>query len=148
MEPGPSPLSAADQRSSSATSSSKRPSAEKNLRVLGPLKKTARVEAQAEARAEAQAAQAEHGFVYEQMADKSTWLEQPGRVGHSESDGEGELGQAPTSTALNYEQQKEQDRVWRRLLARRVESTAMSHFGRDDSRNAEQIGRASCRERV
>ena len=101
MEPVPSPLLAPDQRSSSATSSSKRPSAEKNLRVLGPLKKTARVEGQAEARDAAQAAQAEHGFV--------------------------------------YEQQKEQDRLWRRLLARRVESTAMSHVGRDDSRNAETI---------
>ncbi len=107
----------------------------------------ARAEAQAEARVEAQAAQAEHGVVYEQMANKSTWLEQPGsRVGHSESDDEGELGQAPKSTTLNYEQQKEQDRLWRRLKMESKRSTAMSHFGRDDPRNAEKIesGKSEC----
>ncbi len=81
------------------------------------------------------------------MANKSTWLEQPGsRVGHSESDDEGELGQAPKSTTLNYEQQKEQDRLWRRLKMESKRSTAMSHFGRDDPRNAEKIesGKSEC----
>jgi len=171
MEPGPSPLSAAEQDPLKKKARLQACEALKNIgydtdkddtlkkhlpRLASVLashqaahvmaRDEARAEAQAEARVEAQAAQAEHGFVYEQMANKSTWLEQPGRVGHSESDDEGELGQAPKSTTLNYEQQKEQDRLWRRLKMESKRSTAMSHFGRDDPRNAEKIesGKSEC----
>ncbi len=73
----------------------------------GMARDEARAEAQAEARAEAQAAQAEHGFVFEKMA-------------------------------MNYEQQKEQDSIWRTLNKESKMSTAKNHFGRDDSKNAEK----------